>query len=166
MGRLCSGVGGVLTGQFAVVLSRFCGPVSCNMSFRDAHPRIGTSTHLYKNGQLFRNISLVYGKPTCLEKGEIFGITELYRYESVVSGCLSGFWDISRYFELDNPSQGSVPSFGNSRAFINSSGFVDNPPSPEMSHIYVLVCCFGIGGLFRDLWVIYESGGLFRYMWC
>jgi hypothetical protein len=40
MGRSYSGVGGVLVEIFALVLSRFCGPISCNMSFRDVHPSL------------------------------------------------------------------------------------------------------------------------------
>jgi hypothetical protein len=82
--RSYSGVCGVLAGIFARMLSRFCGPISCNMSFRDADPSLSKRN-------LFRNISLVYGKPTCLEKGEIFGITELYRYGSVVYDDLTCF---------------------------------------------------------------------------
>jgi hypothetical protein len=63
MGRLYSGVGGVLAGIFALVLSRFCGPISCNISIRDAHSRIGTSTHLYKKVSCFETSHLLMENP-------------------------------------------------------------------------------------------------------
>jgi hypothetical protein len=40
MGRSYSGVDGVLAGIFALILSRFCGPISCDMSIRDVHPSL------------------------------------------------------------------------------------------------------------------------------
>jgi hypothetical protein len=38
MGRSYSGVGGVVAGIFALVLSSFCGLISCNISFQDVGP--------------------------------------------------------------------------------------------------------------------------------
>jgi hypothetical protein len=72
MGRSYSGVGGMLAGIFALVLSSFCGPISYNMSIWDAHPRIGISPHLDQ-------------KVSCFE------ISHLFMKRSVVSGCRYGF---------------------------------------------------------------------------
>jgi hypothetical protein len=63
MGRSYFGVGGVLAGIFALVLSSFCGPISCHMSIRDVDPRIGMSAHLDEKVSCFETSHLFMESP-------------------------------------------------------------------------------------------------------
>jgi hypothetical protein len=160
MRRSYSGVGGVLAGILALILSPFCGPISCNMSIRDVHPQIGTSTHLYKKvtcfetSHLFIKRSVVSKLPTWLWKTHMFrkrwdildnwvvsGRVSCFGMTLGILGCLSLFRN--RY-----PYLGTSTLLSEVGVFLNSSKFLDNHPDPEMS------TCLCMWVLFCDKWVV------------
>jgi hypothetical protein len=77
--------------------THLCGPISCRMSFLGIHQSL-------QRGKLFRNVSLVYGKPTCLKK-----VRHAWWLRCI--GMVHSFWDIYRDFGMSTDISKLIPLF-------------------------------------------------------